>query len=180
MVDRRIASVLAVLFLACGDLPIHAQEPNLSGVWTLDRAASDFTAPAFSGGRGGAHIERLFITHATNGTIVIGPETNGLKAWSYTPGRERSIPVGRGTTMTAESRWEGARLVVEGRQAEMQMHEVMSLSADGEVLTIRVTTTTPGGQSVNRLVYEKGRPLGPCKSWAMPCKEFPEFDAQRR
>ena len=180
MVDKRIACVGGVLFLACIGLPAHAQGPDFAGVWTLDRAASDFTPPAFGGGRGGAHIERLFITHAANGTIVIGPETNGLKAWSYTPGRERSIPVGRDTTMIAESRWEGARLVVEGRQGEMQMHEVMSLSADGGVLTFRVTTTTAGGQSVNRLVYEKGRPLGPCESWAMPCKEFPEFDAQCR
>ena len=180
MVDRRITSVLAVLFLACGGLPIHAQEPNFSGVWTLDRAASDFTAPAFSGGRGGNHIERLFITHATNGTIVIGPETNGLKAWSYTPGRERSIPVGRGTTMTAESRWEGARLVVEGRQAEMQMHEVMSLSSNGDVLTILVTTTTAEGETINRLVYTKDQPVGPCENWAMPCKDFPQHDIRRQ
>ena len=51
------------------------QSPDFSGMWTLDKNASDFTAPAFSGGRGGANIGRLFITHAANGTLIIGPAT---------------------------------------------------------------------------------------------------------
>ena len=61
--------------------------PNFSGWWTLDPDATTLTPPAFSGGRGGADIDRLFITHAANDTVIVGPETNGLKAWSYTPGR---------------------------------------------------------------------------------------------
>ena len=151
--------------------------PNFSGWWTLDPDATTLTPPAFSGGRGGADIDRLFITHAANGTVIVGPETNGLKAWSYTPGREGTIPVGRDTTMRAASRWDGARLVAEGTQGDLRMHEVMSLNADGSRLTIEVTTTTPEGVTTNTLVYRKDRPVGACGTWAMPCRDF--TDQQR-
>ena len=171
--------IFVLVLISSGAQAVHAQTPNFSGMWTLDQNASDFTPPAFSGGRGGAGIRRLFITHAANGTVVIGAETNGLKAWSYTPGRELSIPVGRDTTMMAASRWEGEHLVAEGRQGDMQMHEVMALSPDGSTLTISVTTTTPAGKTVNRLVYTKTQAVGPCETWAMPCKEFPEHVGPR-
>jgi len=168
-----------VVCLLCAGTPF-AQRPDFSGMWTLDAAASEFSHPAFSGGRGGADVGRLFITHAKNGTLVVGAETNASRAWSYTPGRELAIPVGRDTTMMAVSRWEGTQLVAEGRQGDMQMYEVMSLSPNGEILTIEVTTTTPAGQTMHRLVYTKDRPVGPCENWAMPCKEFPEHDVRRR
>ena len=151
--------------------------PNFSGWWTLDRDATTLTPPAFSGGRGGADIDRLFITHAANDTVIVGPETNGLKAWSYTPGREGTIPVGRDTTMRAAARWDGTRLVAEGTQGDLRMHEVMRLSADGSRLTIEVTTTTPGGMTKNTLVYRKDVPAGACGTWAMPCRDF--TDRQR-
>lgn len=151
-----------------------AQRPDFSGMWTLDREASRFTAPAFSGGRGGDDVGRLFITQAANGTLIVGAETNGLKAWSYTPGRELTIPVGRDTTMLAASRWEGDRLVAEGTQGDMTMREVLALSPDGETLTIEVVTGTPDGETRNRLVYRANRPVGACETWAMPCKEFPQ------
>ena len=155
----------------------EAGRPNFSGWWTLDRDATTLTPPAFSGGRGGADIGRLFITHAANDTVIVGPETNGLKAWSYMPGREGTIPVGRDTTMRAAARWDGARLVAEGTQGDLRMHEVMSLSADGSRLTIEVTTTTPEGEIRNTLVYRKDVPAGACGTWAMPCRDF--TDRQR-
>lgn len=151
-----------------------AQRPDFSGMWTLDRAASDFTAPAFSGGRGGDDVGRLFITHAANGTVIVGAETNGRKAWSYAPGREMAIPVGRDTTMLAASRWEGGRLVAEGALRDMTMREVMTLSPDGGTLTIEVTTGTPAGETRNRLVYRSDGAVGACETWAMPCREFPQ------
>ena len=162
---------------AGGGVGLSAQTPDFSGYWRLDREASQITPPAFSGGRGGASIDRLFITHAANGTLIVGTETNGLKAWSWTPGAEGVIPVGRDTTMRASSRWDGNRLVAEGTQGEMRMHEVMALDDAGRRLTIDVTTTTPEGETTNRLVYLKDQPVGSCNTWAMPCKDF--TDQQR-
>ncbi len=165
--------MLAVGFLLA-TASVSAQAPDFSGYWTLDREASDITPPAFSGGRGGASIDRLFITQAANGTLIVGTETNGLKAWSWTPGSEGTIPVGRDTTMRASSRWDGERLVAEGTQGEMQMHEVMALVDGGQRLTIEVRATTPEGETLNRLVYLKDQPVGSCETWAMPCKDFTE------
>lgn len=170
--DRRGLAAAAGLLLAAGSA--SAQRPDFSGMWTLDREASRYAAPAFSGGRGGDDIGRLFITQAADGTLIVGAETNGLKAWSYAPGRELVIPVGRDTTMRAASRWEGRRLVAEGTQGDMTMREVMALSPDGGTLTIEVFTSTPDGETRNRLVYRAGRPVGPCETWAMPCREFPQ------
>ena len=167
---RLVVASLALLVVAGSAL--SAQKPNFSGFWTLDRAASDITPPAFSGGRGGASIDRLFVTHAANDTLIIGTETNGLKAWSYTPGQEGTIPVGRDTTMPAAARWDGDRLVAEGLQGDMRMYEVMTLSDGGGRLTIEVTTTMPEGATTNRLVYLKDQPVGACENWAMPCKDF--------
>ena len=174
-----VTSVVTVTVIVAA-VPGSAQPPDFSGMWTLDQAASDFTEPGFSGGRGGPDVERLFITHAKNGTVVIGAETNASKAWSYTPGRELSIPVGRDTTMMVVSRWEDNRLVAEGRQGDMVMHEVMSLSPNGDVLTILATTTTAEGETINRLVYTNDQPVGPCENWAMPCKDFPQHDIRRQ
>ncbi|MXZ72953.1 MAG: hypothetical protein F4Z04_15815 [Acidobacteria bacterium] len=175
---RSALPVIVLVALAAASPPVvSAQPPDFSGYWTLDRDASRITPPAFSGGRGGASIDRLFITHATNGTLIVGTETNGLKAWSWTPGTEGTIPVGRDTTMRASSRWEGGRLVAEGTQGQMRMREVMALEASGQRLTIEVTTTTPEGETVNRLVYLKDQPVGSCDTWAMPCKDF--TDQQR-
>ena len=56
---------------------VQAQGPDFSGMWTLDAEASSYTAPAFSGGRGGDDIDRLFITQAANGTVLIGPRPMG-------------------------------------------------------------------------------------------------------
>ncbi len=170
---RGVMLVVGVVLTVLGS-QVAAQTPDFSGMWTLDRDASQFTAPAFSGGRGGDDIGRLFITQAANGTLIVGTETNGLKAWTFTPGRELTIPVGRDTTMRAASRWDGARLIAEGRQGDMTMYEVMSLSRDGRTLTIAVTTTTPEGETNNRLVYVLGQPVGACEASAMPCKEFPQ------
>ena len=155
----------------------EVRRPNFSGWWTLDREATTLTPPAFSGGRGGADIDRLFITHAANDTVIVGPETNGLKAWSYTPGREGTIPVGRDTTMRAAARWDGARLVAEGAQGDLRMHEVMTRNADGSRLIIEVTTTTSDGVVTNTLVYRRDQPVGACDTWATPCRDF--TDRQR-
>ena len=171
---KRTAAGAATLFVVASGGSLFAQAQDFSGTWKLDKAASRFTLPAFSGGRGGTAVDWLFITHAANGTLVIGSETNGIKAWSYMPGHEGTIPVGRDSTMMVTSRWEGGRIIVEGNRSDLGMREVLSLSPDGQTLTIEVTTTMPDGERVNVLVYAKRHRVGPCETWATPCKEFPQ------
>ena len=162
----------AALVVVVTVTPLLAQHPNFSGQWKLDQSASQFTAPAFSGGRGGADIGWLFITHAANDSLIVGPETNGLKAWGYTPGKELSVPVDRDSRMMVRSRWDGDRIVAEGTRGDMRMNEVLSLSDDGRTMTIVVTTTMPDSVTTNTLVYTKGEAPGACQTWAMPCKDF--------
>ena len=150
-VRRRVVLVVG-LVMTVAVSHVAAQTSDFSGMWTLDRDASQFTSPAFSGGRGGDDIAHLFITQAANGTLIVGTETNGRAA----------------------SRWDGERLIAEGRQGDMTMYEMMVLSPDRRTLIIEIRTTTPEGETNNRLVYTLGRPVGPCEAWAMPCKEFPQ------
>ena len=39
---KRLVTSTAVLCVLSGAGPVHAQEPDFSGMWTLDREASEF------------------------------------------------------------------------------------------------------------------------------------------
>ena len=52
------------------------------------------------------------------------------------------------------------------------LKERLSLSDDGETLTVEITTATPSGERTNRLVYTKQYVVDPCESWSTPCREF--------
>ena len=152
---------------------LSAQTPDFSGTWRLDYDASQFTPPVFSHGRGGTSAESLYITHTANGTLTVGIETNGAQAWVYKVGGERDILWGQEGSLTVVPRWDGRRLVVEGSRdtagVTEYLREIFSLSADGQTLTVEITTTTPGGPHTNSVVYTKGHSVGPCEAWETPC-----------
>ena len=151
------AAVSCLWVIVISVMSLSAQTPNLSGTWRLDHDASRFTPPVFSHGRGGASAESLYITHATNGTLTVGTETNGAQAWVYKVGGERDILWGQEGSLTVVPRWDGRRLVVEGSRdtagVTEHLREVFSLSADGQTLTVEITTTTPDGPHTNSVVY---------------------------
>ena len=170
---RRTRLRIAVLFVASGVVLVFGQRgqtPDFSGTWKLDRQASQITPPAFSGGRGGRTVDTLHVTQAANGTLIIGSEANGTKAWAYQLEGESTIPAGRSSTMSVTSRRDGRVLATEG----VGLKERLSLSDDGETLTIEITitTATPSGERTNRLVYTKQDVVDPCESWSTPCREF--------
>ena len=75
------------------------------------------------------------------------------------------------------SKWEGKSLVSEGALKAPNgdttaIREVVSLSADGKVLTMEVTTSSAEKAS-STLVYTKITDVGPCETWPTPCKRFP-------
>lgn len=69
----------------------------------------------------------------------------------------------RGGVMKAKSRWEGVAIVTESRETvatprgemTLKIKEVRSLSADGQTMTVRVTTDTPGGDRTRTLTFRR-------------------------
>ena len=121
----------------------------------------------------------LHITQPANGSVVIESQINEAHVRIYKPGRETSTPAGQGGAVTMPTKWDGKTLVSEGALKAPNgdtttVREVMSLSADGKVLTMEVTTI--GGQAdkaSSTLVYTKITDVGPCETWPTPCKKFP-------
>jgi hypothetical protein len=157
---------------------LQAQAPDLSGTWRLDEAKSKVTATAGIIGLIPAGAPKtLHITQPANGTVVIESQVNEAHVRIYKPGRESSTPAGQGGAVTMTAKWEGKSLVSEGALKAANgdtttIREVVSLSADGKVLTMEITTTA-AEQAASTLVYTKITDVGPCETWPTPCKRFP-------
>ncbi len=144
--------------------PTAHTHPNLSGIWQLDRDASQIgTTAALAGlGDGGAPLT-LFVTQAANGTLLLSSEDNPTQARAYAIGGESPVPIladdGEPNTMTIASRWDDGRLVNEGRHQRgvtvIDVREVMSLSADGQTLIIEVEIDGSPLQGTSRLLYRR-------------------------
>jgi hypothetical protein len=171
---------LLVCTIALGTT-LNAQAPNLSGTWKLDDTKSQVIATAGIIGLISAGVPKmLHITQPANGTITIESQVNEQHVRVYRPGRETTTPAGQGGTVTMTSKWDGRALVSEGAMKAPNgdtttIREMVSLAADGKVLTMEVTTT-PVGQTEkvsSRIVYTKVTDVGPCETWPTPCKKFP-------
>jgi len=161
---------------------LHAQAPpDLAGTWRLDESRSKVVATAGIMGLISAGAPKtLHITQPANGTIVIESQINEGHSRIYKPGRESSTPAGQGGAVSMTTKWDGKTLVSEGTLKAPNgditpVREVVSLSADGKVLTMEVVTT-PVGQTEkasSTLVFTKITDVGPCETWPTPCKRFP-------
>ena len=174
---RRFALLITIAF----GTTLSAQAPDLSGTWQLDETRSKVIATAGIIGLIPAGAPKtLHITQPANGTVVIESQINEAHVRIYKPGRETSTPAGQGGAVTVNSKWEGRSLVSEGALKAPNgdtttVREVVTLAADGKVLTMEVTTT-PVGQTEkvsSSLVYTKITDVGPCEKWPTPCKRFP-------
>jgi hypothetical protein len=153
----------------------HAQSPDFSGTWRLDRAASQINPASGLGGLGaGGAPDTLHVTHAANGTVVIGSEVNESQARAYRLERDSEFLVGRDRMVRVRSRIEGNRILVEGRQEEggapVSLREVLTLAPTRDTLTIEIATITARGEAVTRLVYRPQLSAGSCQSWPTPCR----------
>jgi hypothetical protein len=175
----------AVLVIVCAAaVSVQAQAPDLSGTWRLDDAKSKVTATAPIVGLIPAGAPKtLHITQPANGTVVIESQINEAHVRIYKPGRETSTPAGQGGAVAMSSRWEGKSLISEGALKAPNgdittIREVVSLSADGKVLTMEVRTSasakaTADQEAASTLVYTRITDVGPCETWPTPCKRFP-------
>ena len=156
----------------------QAQAPDFSGTWRLDEVRSKVVATAGIIGLIPAGAPKtLHITQPANGTVVIESQINEAHVRIYKPGRETSTPAGQGGAVAMTTKWEGRTMVSEGALKAPNgdttaIREVVSLSADGKVLTMEVTTSA-GEKAASTLVYTKINDVGPCETWPTPCKKFP-------
>ena len=166
--------VLALLASAT----LVAQAPDLSGTWVLDKAKSQVVATAgFTGLISAGAPATLHITQPANGSVVVESQINEQHVRIYKPGAQTSTPAGQGGAVTMTTKWDGRTLVSEGAMKAPNgdtttVKEVMSLSADGKVLTVQITTTA-AATAASALVYTKVTGVGPCETWPTPCKRAP-------
>jgi hypothetical protein len=164
-----VAALVLLLVLAQG-------APSLSGTWKLDPARSRITNElGWPGLIGAAAPERIHITQASNGTLVIESEINEGHARIYKPGRESTAtPVAQTGRITMSSRWEGRTLVAEGTLVSPSgdsstARETITPSEDGRSLVIEIAA---GGESAksSTLAYIRTEGVDPCEKWSTPCK----------
>jgi hypothetical protein len=176
-------TTLAILLVAA-TATLHGQAPDLSGTWRLDETNSQVVATAGIIGLISAGAPKtLHITQPANGTVVIESQVNEAHVRIYKPGRETSTPAGQGGAVMMTTRWDGKSMVSEGALKAPNgdtttVKEVLSLSADGKVLTMAVSTSAKAtadqaGTASSTLVYTKITDVGPCTTWPTPCKRFP-------
>ena len=161
-----------------GVLLVIAQSaaPDLSGTWKLDAERSRVSAePGWPGLIGAGAPERIHITQAANGALVIESEINESHARIYKPGGTSSTPVAQTSTITMVSRWEAGTLTSEGNLAPPSgapatVKEAIALGDDGRTLTVEISVSGPEGTNAIRLVYGRTEVVDPCDQWSTPCK----------
>jgi hypothetical protein len=177
---KRTTVCAAVLVVMAGTASVLAREPDLSGTWSLEANRSSINAAAGLAGLIAAGApDRLHITHAANGTLTVESEINESQARIYIPGDKTStlVFVGGAGKITMVSRWENQSLVSEGRRefasssaTATDVKEILTISDDEQILEIEIFTKGGDGTSESRLIYTRTQALGPCQSWATPCK----------
>ncbi len=150
-----------------------AQSVNFSGTWVLDPSRSTLLPDGGLARLGdGGSPNRLHITHSTNGDVTLLSEVNESQARTYKVEAESSIPVSQDIDMTVISHWQGSSFIVEGQREGANIsavRRVLSLSADGSVLTIEASSTSTNGTSTAVLMYTKTDTVPACETWSTPC-----------
>ena len=166
---------LTILAWMLGGATLVAQVPDLSGTWVLDPARSQVVATApFTGLVSAGAPTALHITQPANGTLVVESQVNEAHVRIYKPGMQTTTPAGQGGAVTMTTKWERGSLISEGTMKAPNgdtttLSEQLSISADGKVLSVRITTSA-ADKATSTLTYTKSTVLGPCEGWPTPCK----------
>jgi hypothetical protein len=144
--------LLFVGVLAFGVLFVQPK-PNFSGTWTL--ATSD--SPAAAAGVK-AVVVVLTQTDSTlrlkNGDQTLVFPLDGSETTMKVPG-----PTGP-RDLRLRTRWEGAQLVVEQRTATTSINTSVTLSEDGNELTVETTVQTPQEEHREKQLFKKSKQVG--------------------
>ncbi len=105
----------------------------------------------------------LTITQTDKQLVETRSTPNGDRVSTYNlDGTESVNSTGRGESKS-KAHWDGSSLVIEttstfnGQNGEMTItsKEVRTLSADGKMMTVTATRTTPNGETTTKRVYDK-------------------------
>jgi hypothetical protein len=141
------ASVAAILMCGVAARVAGQKPPDVAGTWKLDRAASQITTGTGIAGLGASGAPNtLYISQAANGTVVIGSDVNESQARTF--------------------RMAGGAISSKGPE----LTEHVSISADGQTLTITVVAARPAGETRSTLTYKKAQLEDPCEKWPTPCR----------
>lgn len=158
MKKRTIA--FALLFIGCSAIA-HAQRPDFSGVWQLDRDASEINTADALAGLGDPAPPNLYITQQRNGAVILSSRINGSEPRAYRMGGQTWVqaPPPEDGRVLIRSRIRGLSMISEGTGEVdgeiVQVSEVMRMGSRGDVLTIEATTTRSSGPETNKLVYRR-------------------------
>ena len=150
--------------------------PSVSGTWKLDPARSRIVNEVgWPGLIGAGAPERIHVTQAANGTLVVESEINEGHARVYNPGGETATPVAQTGRITMSSRWEGRALVAEGKLVlpsgeSSTARESIALSEDGLTLTAEIAPSERESAKASTLTYTRVSGVDSCEKWPTPCK----------
>jgi hypothetical protein len=157
------------------DRPVPPALPGLSGTWKFDSSQSRVTdAAGLAGLIAAGAPPMLHITQPANGTLVVESPINEGHARIYNPADKTVTPAGQGGTITMSSQWVDGTLVSQGTVvspsgSSASVKEVFSISADGNTLTVDVTTAA-SEEKTSSLKYTRIHDVGACETWPTPCK----------
>jgi hypothetical protein len=149
----RLLWVLALL-IGSGSA-VAADKPDFSGEWKLNAESSFYgTAPE------PASLIRK-ITHKDPSLIITEEqEMNGQKqvfARTMTTDGKPADQQIMGTSVTCSAVWDGSALIVTSKAPEFGVvyNDHMTLSADGKTLTSKVQVSSPQGDMILLIVFDK-------------------------
>jgi len=147
------AIIIALIAFGASQLPLRlfSRRPDLSGTWTLDRAASGFAYDAF--------IARIVQTPATVTswqTRVRKGQTMHVRFSVVTDGVTRNVRVanaeGRGS-----ARWSGARLISEFSTPQGHWEETRVWLADRNTIVVEADVRDHGANRHLRHVFRRSK-----------------------
>jgi hypothetical protein len=137
--------------------PAWAANPNLSGVWKLNLAQSDygkFPAP-LSLTRTIVHNDpKLIFSTTQKGSM--GEVTSKL---AYTTDGKESVNQVANAESKGTAQWIGGKLMIESSRefqgATLKQKEIWTLSADGKTLTVDAHVSIPNGEFDVKQVFDR-------------------------
>ena len=163
--SARILTVATLLASVAIQPAIAQGKTDFSGTWKMNVEKSDPIGQGMGGGGGGGGTATAVAITQKDGKLLVAT-TRGDQTTTATfnlDGTESVNASMRGGETKSKATWDGATLVIasestfNGPNGSMTVNskEVRSLSADGTMMTVVTTRTTPNGEQTTKRVFDK-------------------------